>query len=258
MSALPALPLLEVDLGVGVRAGFTIRAGGVGIGRFSSANLSEMVGDEPRAVTINRARLAAWAGAPVGWHRQIHGTAVAAADEDQRAADAVIGGAGQPVAVLVADCLPVLLADPDVPVVAAAHAGRRGLAAGVLQATVAAMLARGARPDRIRAVVGPGICGRCYEVPAAMQYEVATAVPGTASLTRAGTTALDLPNGALTLLRDLGVGRVVDLGICTAEDPRFFSHRGDGGTVRPTGRSAGIAVAEPPPGVANPVGGGHG
>lgn len=238
--------MLQVDLGPGVRAGFTTRHGGRSVGRFASANLSEMVGDDPAAVADNRARLARWAGAPVSWHHQVHGARVASADDPPTDADAVIGAAGQPVAVLVADCLPVLLADPVARVVAVAHAGRRGLVAGVLQTTVAAMRTRGAEPARIRAVVGPGICGRCYEVPATMRAEVGHAIPATVATDPVRDPALDLPAGAVSLLRAAGVGSVHDLGVCTAEEPRFFSHRGDRGADRPTGRTAGVVVADRP------------
>ncbi len=232
-----------MDLGAGVRAGFTTRAGGVSRGRYASANLSGAVGDDPAAVAANRAQLDAWAGRPVGFPRQVHGTVVTRAGNEPTDADAVVGGHGDTVAVLVADCLPVLLADPVAGVVAAAHAGRRGLAAGVLQAAVAAMADRGADPARMTAVVGPGICGRCYEVPAAMRDEVAAAVPGTAATTRSGTPSLDLPAGAVGVLRAAGLGSVRSLDVCTAEDDRFFSHRGDGGAASPTGRFAGIVVA---------------
>jgi YfiH family protein len=215
----------------------------VSIGRYASANLSGAVGDDPAAVATNRARLDRWAGRPVVIHRQVHGTTVAAAAGPVIEADAVVGGPGDAVAVLVADCLPVLVADPVAGVVAAVHAGRRGLAAGVLQAAVGALVARGADPAGMIAVVGPGICGRCYEVPAQLRAEVADLVPDTAATTRAGTPALDLPAGAVAVLRSEGVDSVRALRICTAEDARLFSHRGDGGARAATGRFAGAVVA---------------
>ena len=213
------------------------------IGRYASANLSGAVGDDPAAVATNRARLDRWAGRPVVIHRQVHGTTVAAAAGPVIEADAVVGGPGDAVAVLVADCLPVLVADPVAGVVAAVHAGRRGLAAGVLQAAVGALVARGADRAGMIAVVGPGICGRCYEVPAQLRAEVADLVPDTAATTRAGTPALDLAAGAVAVLRSEGVGSVRALRICTAEDARLFSHRGDGGARAATGRFAGAVVA---------------
>ena len=213
------------------------------IGRYASANLSGAVGDDPAAVATNRARLDRWAGRPVVIHRQVHGTTVAAAAGPVIEADAVVGGPGDAVAVLVADCLPVLVADPVAGVVAAVHAGRRGLAAGVLQAAVGALVARGADRAGMIAVVGPGICGRCYEVPAQLRAEVADLVPDTAATTRAGTPARDLPAGAVAVLRSEGVDSVRALRICTAEDARLFSHRGDGGARAATGRFAGAVVA---------------
>jgi YfiH family protein len=144
---------------------------------------------------------------------------------------------GVPIGVLVADCLPVLLADAAAGVVGAAHAGRRGLAAGVLHATLDAMAGLGADPARTTAVVGPSICGRCYEVPAAMRDEVEASLPGSACETSAGTPGLDLVTGALKVLSDAGVTARATR-ICTAEDDRFYSHRRDG----VTGRFAGVVM----------------
>lgn len=148
---------------------------------------------------------------------------------------------GTPIAVLVADCMPVLLGDPVNRVVGAAHAGRRGLAQGVLQATVTAMQSLGAEPAVTTAVIGPAICGRCYEVPAQMQAEVDASIPGTASRTRQGTPALDLPAGARSVLVGLGIGTVHDVAVCTFEDDRFYSYRRDG---RQTGRFAGVVMLD--------------
>jgi YfiH family protein len=149
----------------------------------------------------------------------------------------VTADAGLPIGVLVADCMPVLLSDPVAGVVGAAHAGRRGLVAGVLQATLQAMNGLGAEPSRTTAVIGPSICGCCYEVPEAMREEVAAAVPGTACETSAGTPGLDLVAGALGVLRKAGVDATA-MGICTAEDDRFYSYRRDG----VTGRFAGVVM----------------
>jgi hypothetical protein len=143
-----------------------------------------------------------------------------------------------PIGVLVADCLPVLFADPIHRVVAATHAGRRGLAAGVLQNTVAVMAANGARAADTVAVIGPAVCGRCYEVPASMRDEVSALVPGSAATTTGGTPSLDLPAGAAAILQALGIGEIGHTGICTAEDERFYSYRRDG----VTGRFAGVVM----------------
>ena len=175
---------------------------------------------------------------------QVHGTAVAVVDGPRAAAvaatDALVTATpGLGLVVMAADCLPVLLADPGAGVVAAAHAGRAGLAAGVLQQTLAAMRDLGARD--VTAVVGPAACGRCYELPEELADEVGAAVPGSRSTTRAGTPAVDLTAGAVGVLRDAGVA-VTTAGGCTIEQPdRFFSYRRDGRT----GRHAGIVWLRP-------------
>src|SRR5690606_19864956 len=119
------------------------------------------------------------------------------------------------------------------------HSGRRGLVGGVVQAALQAMVGLGARTDRLRAVVGPAVCGRCYEVPSELRDEVDACVPGTASRTSWGTPSLDLVAGVRALLASAGV-RVEVLGACTFTDPRWYSHRAAGvpGSDRPVGRTA--------------------
>lgn len=223
-------PWLEVHLGPGVRAGFSTVAAG---------NLGLAVGDEPDAVAERRRAAERWVGGPVAWGRQVHGATVhlaTVAGDDVAACDAMVSTGAAGLAVLVADCVPVLLADPAARVVGTIHAGRAGVVAGVVPAAVEALRRAGARA--LRAVIGPAICGSCYEVPAAMRADVDARVPGTASTTSWGTPALDLPGAASRQLTEAGV-RVQDLGWCTRTDDRFFSHRGvpDG---RPAGRVAGI------------------
>jgi YfiH family protein len=142
----------------------------------------------------------------------------------------------------VADCVPVLLAARRSDVVAVAHAGRRGVAAGVVGATIAAMRDLGARPDRVVAVIGPAVCGACYEVPAAMQRDVARVAPAAAVPTRTGTTGLDLRAGLAETLQKAGVTQVVHDPRCTVEDPHLFSPRRDG----VTGRQAGLVWLDSP------------
>jgi len=260
------VPVLEVDLGPGVRAGFTTRAGGVSAPPWDTLDLGLHVGDDPVHVRENRARVAAWAGTPLAWATQVHGTHVlvrpdvppGADGTPLGVADAVVVGRGAGAAVVVADCVPVLLADPDAGVGAAVHAGRRGLLDGVVQAAVAAMVDAGARADRVRAAVGPSICGRCYEVPAAMRDEVADVVPGVAARTDRGTPALDLPAGVVAVLAGVGVTAVHRTGWCTRTDERFFSHRRSTATGEPPGRCAGVVavVGSDTPRVAGRVGGG--
>lgn len=127
--------------------------------------------------------------------------------------------------VRVADCVPVLLADPEHGVVGAAHAGRNGLVAGVVPATVARMRDLGA--ERIVAWVGPSICGRCYEVPEELRREVAAAVPEAAAETSWGTPAVDVGAGVVAQLRTEDV-EVVDASRCTREDEQLWSYRRDG------------------------------
>jgi len=243
-------PVLEVDLGPGVRAGFTTRAGGVSAPPWDTLDLGLGVGDAPGHVRANRARVAAWAGTPVAWARQVHGTlvhVVTGPDDARRDAvaevDALVTAApGTAVGILVADCVPVLLADPTAGVVAAVHAGRRGLVAGVVQAALDAMAARGADAARVRAVVGPAISGPRYEVPEPMQREVAAVVPEAACRTVWGTAGLDLPAGVAAVLARGGVRDVLLTGWCTATDDRFFSHRRARRAGTATGRSAGVVA----------------
>lgn len=179
-------------------------------------------------------------GAPVAQLRQIHGRHVVVVGPDGPASEPPEGDAlvtTEPdvvLAVRVADCVPVLLADPDAGVVGAAHAGRLGVVAGVVPATVEAMREAGAR--ELTAWVGPHVCGACYEVPAGMRDEVAAAEPATHATTSAGTPGLDLGAGVRAQLERDGV-RVVDLARCTIESADLFSYRREGAAA---GRFAGL------------------
>jgi YfiH family protein len=234
---------------------FTNRSGGVSTGPWESLNLGRYVDDDPRHVEANRERLTELVGSrSPRFARQVHGAGVAVVDSTTvgRAEWAAAGASdadalvtampGIPLVVLAADCVPVLLADPVAGVVAAAHAGRPGLAAGVLQRTIEAMVGLGADAGRLSVVIGPAVCGRCYEVPAALRAEVAATVPNSATTTRQGTPALDLPAGAESIVRAAGVSSVPQVEICTIEDESFFSHRRSGG--RPTGRQAGVVMLD--------------
>ncbi len=208
----------------------TSRAGGISVGPYAQGNLASHVGDEPGAVAANRARLAEALGVPPGRLvvlQAVSGGPVGVVGEDglpdlgeragvgegaEAAEGAEVDGVEALVtratdlglAVLVADCVPVLLADVQAGVIGAAHSGRRGLAAGIVPATVAAMLEQGASADRMTAWVGPGICGSCYEVGAAVQAEVATLVPASVSTTAWGTPGLDLLAGVRAQLAARG------------------------------------------------------
>lgn len=220
----------RAEIRPGVSVAFTDTAAG---------NLALHVGDDPDAVGQRRRDLERAAGIrPDGlrFMDQVHGTAVALMDHESAPpeADAMIS-AGSPLAVMVADCIPVLLAAESAhgPVLAAVHAGRPGLANGIIPAAVARMEAIGA--SGIRAWLGPSICGRCYEVPSALQAEVAAAVPATLSTTSWGTPALDLPAGARSQLEGAGIA-VEYSGPCTLETESLYSYRRD----RNTGRFAGL------------------
>ncbi len=251
-------PVLEVDLGAGVRAGFTTRAGGVSPQPWDSLNLGLGVHDDAARVRENRGRAAGWLGRRAHFATQVHGTGVAVVEEARDVvaagadpvdtvgeADGLVGVDGAGVGVLVADCVPVLLADVVARVVGAVHAGRRGLAAGVVPATVRAMARAGADPSRVRAVVGPSACGACYEVPATMRDELAATRPAAWSTTSWGTAALDLPAGVAADLAASGVGDVRRTGVCTLEDERFYSHRRAARSGTTTGRFAGLVALGP-------------
>lgn len=174
-----------------------------------------------------------------GWVPQRYlGDAVAGQDPLPVADAMVTDLPGVALAVRVADCVPVVLADPGAGVIAVAHAGRVGFLAGVLPATVAAMRDMGA--TEIMAWIGPHICGRCYEVPAEMAEAVWAKYPATRATTRIGTPALDLGAGALAQLEDLSVS-AVGLDPCTFEDESLYSHRRDPGA----GRLAGVVWTRP-------------
>ncbi|RIQ12927.1 peptidoglycan editing factor PgeF [Jiangella rhizosphaerae] len=225
-----------------VRFAFTDRHGGVSAAPYDELNLGGHVGDDPAAVRRNRELLAAAIGlAPgaVSYMNQVHGNAVAVVEGPWAGpapeVDALVTTQpGRALAVLVADCVPVLLADPDAGVIAVAHAGRPGLAAGVVPAAISAMRDLGAR--KLVARVGPAVCGRCYEVPEAMRAEVAAVVPEAWAVTRQGTPALDVPAGVVAQLRAAGT-TVETVATCTFEDPHSYSYRRDG----VTGRFAGLA-----------------
>lgn len=247
--------LLRVDLGAGVVAGFTTRHGGVSPAPWSSLDLGTSTGDDRARVRENRARLEAWVGAPVAFAAQVHGDRVLevgphdrvewSGDEPPAAAgeaDAMVTvETGLGLGVLVADCVPVVLADPVARVAAVAHAGRRGVALGVVHRALDEMLARGARTQDVRAAVGPAVCGRCYEVPDDLRDEVSALVPETWATTEAGTPALDLPAGVLAQLASRGVA-ATHVDRCTRTDTDLFSHRRATASGTTTGRQAGVVV----------------
>jgi polyphenol oxidase len=223
-----------------VRAAFTLRCGGVSGGPYASLNLGVHVGDVAAAVAENRRRLRAQLRLPAEpeWLEQVHGAGVLDLDapEGPRVADAVVARrGGQVCAVQVADCLPVLFAAAGARAVAAAHAGWRGLAAGVLEATVARL---GIEPRELLAWLGPAIGADHFEVGdevrAAFLAHDAAAAAAFAPNDR-GRWQCDLGTLARQRLAALGVGAVYGGGWCTFSDPaRFFSYRRDGRCGRMT------------------------
>ena len=234
-----------VDLGPGVGAAVTDRRGGLSRPPYAAANLGTHVGEDPAIVRANRELAARRLGldpAAVVWMDQTHGREVAVVANSQPAPVAAVDGLvtatpALALAVLVADCTPVLLADPAARVVAVAHAGREGLRAGVVLQTVQRMLELGASAPGIRAWLGPAVCGACYEVPLELRAQVATVVPAAHASTRQGTPALDIRAGVRAQLAGAGVDAVSTSPVCTAEDARYYSVRREA----TTGRFAGYA-----------------
>ncbi|MDX1593277.1 MAG: peptidoglycan editing factor PgeF [Gammaproteobacteria bacterium] len=221
-----------------VRAVVTTRAGGTSTGPYATWNLGDHVGDDPAAVAANRALLGRVLGAagPVLWLRQVHGTRVIPAHRWRPgiAADGSwCDGPGPVCAVLTADCLPVLLCRRDGGAVAAVHAGWRGLAAGVIEAAVAAL---GDDPGALLAWLGPAIGAAAYEVDGAVRDAFVASDEGAAgafTVTRPGHWRADLDLLARRRLAEAGIEAVHGGGYCTAsDDGRFFSYRRDGVTGR--------------------------
>ncbi|MFF4485704.1 peptidoglycan editing factor PgeF [Streptomyces sp. NPDC001544] len=228
----------------GAHFAFTDRWGGVSAVPYAELNLGGAVGDDPDAVRTNRELAAKSFGldpAHVVWMNQVHGADVAVVEEPWGdgpvpEVDAIVTSRpGLALAVLTADCTPVLLADPVARVAAAAHAGRPGMVAGVVPAAVRAMVELGAEPGRIVARTGPAVCGRCYEVPEAMRAEVAAIEPAAHAETSWGTPAVDVSAGVHAQLERLGVCDREQSPVCTLESGDHFSYRRD----RATGRLAG-------------------
>ncbi len=213
---------------------FTKRTGGVSHGAFASLNLGTHVGDELKDVLENRAIVAAKTG-PTQFMNQVHGDRIALIEEvteEVPTADALVTGIpGISLAVMVADCIPLLLTSPES--VAAVHVGRRGLVNEITRKTLSVMRDMGA--SKISAIIGPAICGSCYEVSEEIFNEVIALHPKAQSQTPEGTFALDLPAALRSVLTDEGV-TIIDKFECTVENQDYFSYRRDG----VTGRQAGI------------------
>jgi len=241
---------------------FTDRHGGVSGGPYASLDLAVRRGSDSGEQNIDILRHAVARGheaaseherltVPDGIEppvphlmRQVHGASVHVIERrDQRGlptADGLVTRLpGVMLVARVADCVPVVLADPQHEVVGVAHAGRQGLVAGIVPNTVAAM--RDAGATEIVAWVGPHVCGACYEVPVQMRAEVTAALPATYSTTSWGTPALDIGAGVHSQLAADSV-EVVDVARCTMEDEDLYSYRRQG---QESGRMAGVVWLRP-------------
>jgi YfiH family protein len=239
---------------VRIRRVTTTRAGGVSAPPFDTFNLGDHVGDDPSAVDANRKRLASalrLGENAVVWMNQVHGDRVVVVDGPLKAdaagegvvdkTDALVTTTPRlALAVVTADCVPVLLGDARAGVVAAVHAGRVGAQKGVVAKTVEAMLRLGAHAGDISALLGPAVSGRNYEVPEEMAAEVEAALPGSRTTTSHGTPGLDLRAGIARQLTALGLTAIDVDPRCTVDDPNLFSHRRDA----PTGRLASLVWME--------------
>jgi len=214
---------------------FTDRHGGVSGGNYASLNLGNHVADSPEAVAANRKVISDQFGA-TQYMNQVHGNRVAVIEEvtdEIPTADALITGIpGITLAVMVADCIPLILTSKYA--VAAIHVGRKGLVNRVTEKSIEIL--REISDQEITATIGPAICGKCYEVSQDIFDEVVKSHPATASQTHSGTPALDLVAGLISDLHDLGIEKITNQTRCTFEHEDLFSYR----RSAVTGRQAGL------------------
>lgn len=230
-----------------VKALITTRSGGVSTGPYASFNVGFSTSDEEAAASANRARLRALLPQEPRWLKQVHGARVVEAESlaNRVEADGSVARApGTVCAILVADCLPVLLTDRTGSIVAAAHAGWRGLAEGIIGNTVTAIRRRGPAPSDLLAYIGPGIGPRAFEVGDDVYHAYtqrdAEAVAAF-SHHAPGKWLADLFMLARRALEQCGVTRIYGGGLCTFSDPaRFYSYRRD----KVTGRMAALIWRE--------------
>lgn len=219
---------IPIALAPGIKVVYTTRLGGLSTGDYGNLNLGGKSGDEPEAVLSNRIALAEAVQARLSLVSQVHSGVAVDVDDSfvintpfgfdvsgthgETDTPHVIEADGQVTAqsgialgMFAADCLPVLMADAEAGVIGAAHCGRRGLQNGVIGATVEKMVAKGAKPERIVATLGPCICGDCYEVGGDIADEFDAQFPGTFTLSRFGQPGIDIAAAALQELAKAGV-----------------------------------------------------
>ncbi|MGE3658629.1 MAG: peptidoglycan editing factor PgeF [Mycolicibacterium sp.] len=231
----------------------TTRAGGVSAPPFATFNLGDHVGDDPAAVAANRGRLARAVGLAspdadrIVWMNQVHGVHIEFVDgprETVADTDGLVTTTPRlGLAVVTADCVPVLMSDVCAGVVAAVHAGRVGAQGGIVARALEVMFEVGARAADVSVLLGPAVSGANYEVPAEMAADVERTLPGCQTTTGRGTPGLDLRAGIAAQLRGLGVTAIDVDPRCTVADDTLFSHRRDA----PTGRLASLIWLEPGP-----------
>lgn len=213
---------------------FTDRTGGISTGAFGSLNLALHVEDDPTVVLENRRLLEEQLGQPIQYMEQVHGDSVSlvrASTIDSPTADALLTQeSGIALAVMVADCIPLLLSNAGA--VAAVHVGRRGLLNGVAINTLNKLRSLDSSP--VTAVIGPSICGSCYEVSQEIFNEVTDRYPASSARTPSRGFSLDLAKALTHELIENGV-TVIDESRCTVEDDSLFSYRRDGKTGRQVG-----------------------
>lgn len=213
---------------------FTDRTGGLSTGAFLSHNVALHVGDDEATVLANRAELERSLGLRIQFMDQVHGATVAHIGKEviePPTADALLThSAGIGLAVMVADCIPLLLANTES--VAAVHVGRKGLMNEIAIAAVDQM--RSYSSSEITAVLGPSICGDCYEVSQDIYDDACKKFPLAASHTRDGGFSLDLSRALIDQLQKQSL-RVIDESQCTLEDKNLYSYRRDGVTGRQVG-----------------------
>ncbi len=209
---------------------FTDRRGGVSLGVYESLNLALHVGDDPVTVAANRSLIG-----PAQFMNQVHGDEIviveSITDQTPTCDGLITTKSNLALAVMVADCIPLLLVSKEA--VGAIHVGRAGLVNQIALKAIATMRSLGAID--IHAILGPSICGACYEVPFEMQQNVVEQHPRAFATTRKGTPGLDLPKALIADLLSAGVSYEAST-ICTMENELYFSHR----RQNPTGRFAGV------------------
>jgi len=213
---------------------FTDRLSGNSSGVYASLNLGDHVGDIPEAVASNRALITAKFGR-TQYMNQVHGNRVAIIEEvteEIPTADALVTGIpGITLAVMVADCIPLLLQSSYA--VAAVHVGRKGLLNRVAEKAIDVM--REISDSGISAIIGPAICGKCYEVSDEIFSEVTKGHPDSTSRTVSETPALDLVSALISDLQKLGITDIDNQSRCTLEHDDLYSFRRDGATGRQVG-----------------------